>query len=129
MSLSKRNKRIVLGLILILIGGYSMYRYAYKPHKTIDDIELKFSGNATDFLNKIKENNAVFNDAVVQIKGKVTSIEVQGINVNNAIFCQMDEITSLSGLKVGQEIEIKGRMIGYDDLLEETKLDKTVIIR
>lgn len=106
-----------------------MYKYTYKPHKTIDDIELKFSGNATDFLTKIKENNAVFNDAVVQIKGKVTSIEVQGINVNNAIFCQMDEITSLSGLKVGQEIEIKGRMIGYDDLLEETKLDKTVIIK
>jgi hypothetical protein len=41
----------------------------------------------------------------------------------------MDETTSLSGLKVGQEIEIKGRMIGYDDLLEEIKLDKTVIIK
>ena len=129
MSLSKRNKGILLGLILIIIGGYSMYKYTYKPHKTIDDIELKFSGDATDFLIKIKENNAFFNDAAVQIKGKVTSIEVQGINLNNAIFCQMDETTSLSGLKVGQEIEIKGRMIGYDDLLEETKLDKTVIIK
>jgi hypothetical protein len=129
MNLSKRNKGILIGLVSIMIGGYSMYKYTYKPHKTIDDIELKFSGNAADFLTKIKENNIVFNDAVVQIKGKVTSIDAQGINLNNAIFCQMDATISLSELKVGQEIEVKGRMIGYDDLLEETKLDKTIIIK
>ncbi len=129
MSLSKRNKGILIGLILIMIGGYSMYKYTYKPHKTIDDIELKFAGNAADFLTKIKENNIVFNDAVVQIKGEVTSINVQGINLNNAIYCQMDATISLSELKVGQEIEVKGRVIGYDDLLEETKLDKTIIIK
>ena len=60
MSLSKRNKGILLGLILIIIGGYSMCKYTYKPHKTIDDIELKFSGDATDFLNKIKEKKHYF---------------------------------------------------------------------
>ena len=129
MSLSKKSKRILLGLIIILVGAYAMYKYTYKPHKTIDDIELKFSGNADDFLTKIQENSTIFNDAVVQVKGKVTSIESQGIHLNNSIFCQMDESVSLSELKVGQEIEVKGRMIGYDDLLEETKLDKTIIIK
>lgn len=129
MSLSKRSKKLLLGLLIVLIGAYAMYKYTYKPHKTIDDIELKFSGNADDFLSKIKQDAAVFNDAVVQIKGKITSVDGHAINLNNSIFCQMDESTSLTELKIGQEIEVKGRMIGYDDLLEETKLDKTVIIK
>ncbi len=129
MSLSKKSKKILLGLLIVLVGAYAVYKYTYKPHKTIDDIELKFSGNADDFLIKIKEDGAVFNDAVVQIKGKITSIDGQAINLSNAIFCQMDSIVSLSELKVGQTIEVKGRMIGYDDLLEETKLDKTIIIK
>jgi hypothetical protein len=129
MSLSKKSKTLLLGLLIIVIATYSVYKYTYKPHKTIDDIELKFSGNATDFLSKIKEDNTVFNDAVVQIKGEITSIDGQAINLKNAIFCQMDSIVSLSELKVGQKVEVKGRMIGYDDLLEETKLDKTIIIK
>ena len=37
-------------------------------------------------------------------------------------------IEDLTELNIKQEVSIKGRIIGYDDLLEELKLDKTIII-
>ena len=38
MNWLKRNKFLVV-LFILLIGGYSAYKYAYKPHKTIEELK------------------------------------------------------------------------------------------
>ena len=45
------------------------------------------------------------------------------MTLNEVIFCQfIDSIDS--DFKPGMSITVKGRMIGYDDLLEQVKLDQ-----
>ena len=47
--------------------------------------------------------------------------------IDNSTYCQLKDKTALGTIKEGESIAIKGRMIGYDDLLEEVKLDQTII--
>lgn len=131
MSLSKKSK-ILIGLVLIIaIGGYFGYSYAYKPHTAITDMEVAFTGNASDFLEKIKENPESWTqgEKVVELIGEITAKDEKGISLNESIYFQLAEGTSTEALAEGQKIKIIGRIIGYDDLLEELKLDKAIIVK
>lgn len=131
MSLSKRSK-ILIGLVLIIaIGGYFGYRYMYKPHTAITDMEVAFEGNAMDFLEKIKEDPESWmkGEKVIKLTGVITAKDEKGISLNESIYFQLAEDTSTAELVENQKIKIMGRIIGYDDLMEELKLDKAIIVK
>lgn len=127
MSLSKRSKLLFIVLILLIIGGYASYSYIYKSHPTIEELEVKFSGTSKEFLEKVKTDTTVWQDVIVELSGVVTAKDEQGIMIDNSTYCQLKDKTALGTIKEGESIAIKGRMIGYDDLLEEVKLDQTII--
>ncbi|WP_460219263.1 hypothetical protein [Psychroserpens sp. MEBiC05023] len=129
MSLSKRTKIALFILATALTGAYIAYKYAYKAHKTIDELEIKFSGTAEAFSNKVQQDALIWQDVVVELEGDVTSIDEKGFTLNNNIYCQLNESFSTSDITEKQIIKIKGRMIGYDDLLEELKIDQVKIIK
>lgn len=130
MSLSKKSK-IFLGIIIIgLIGAYVGYSYAYQPHTAISDMEVAFTGKADKFLEMIKSNPESWTqgEQVVALTGEITAKDEKGISINESIYVQLATGTSTEELSTGQKIHFKGRIIGYDDLLEELKLDKAIII-
>ena len=129
MSLSRKSKIALLILAIVLIGGYSAYKYAYKAHKIIDEFEVKFSGTAKAFSDKVQQDALTWQDVVVEIEGDVTSVDDKGFMLNSNVYCQLDENFSVTNIEEGQHLKIKGRMIGYDDLLEELKLDQAKIIK
>jgi hypothetical protein len=127
MNLSKKNKWILNILVLSCIAFYAVYRYAYKPHKTIEKLEIEYTGTSLDFIEKVKEDTSIWNNKIVLLSGIITSKEDKGITLNNGIYCQFREVINSSKLKEGSPISLKGRVIGYDDLLEELKLDQCII--
>lgn len=127
MSLSKKTKIIIIILITFAFAGYGVYNYTYKAHKTVDELELKFSGTSEVFLEKIKTNANHWHDVVVQLNGTITAKDDKGITLNHSIYCQLEKPVLIPTLKIEQKVTIKGRMIGYDDLLEEVKIDQTII--
>jgi len=128
MSLLKKNKFILIFLFFILVlGGYSAYKYTYKPHPSLADKTVAFSGSAEDFLEKVKTDDVKWQDVVVELTGIITQIDIKGITLNNNIYCQLEHSKAITTLQKGKIITIKARMIGYDDLLEEIKLDQTII--
>lgn len=127
MSLSRKNKIFLwlfLGLIVIV---YSLYRYAYQPHTTIENFKTEFIGTANDFLVKVQENDSIWQNKAVVLSGKITAADSRGITLNSYIYCQFRDTIALVSLQNNQTIRIKGRVIGYDDLLEELKLDQCII--
>jgi len=128
MSLSKKIK-IAIGVIaFVLISAYIVKSVIYKPHALIEQQESVYKGEALGFLESIKVDASQWQDKIVELSGKITSKDDQGIMLNNAIYCQLNTVEDLVLLSEGEEVSIKGRIIGYDDLLEELKLDKTIII-
>lgn len=114
-------------LLILLIGAYGVYQYAYQSHPTIESLATNFKGISDDFKIKIQENSEAWQNKIVELTGKVTSKDSKGITLSESIYCQFrDPLQSLKGT-LNSEITIKGRVIGYDDLLEELKLDQCII--
>lgn len=129
MSWSKKSK-IAVGVILVLaLGSLIAYKVAYKPHKTVSDLKVAFSGTAETFFNTIKNGDTILKDAAIQLTGKVTNSDEKGITLNNTIYCLLEDGIKHSTISKGKKVTIKARYMGYDDLLEEIKLDKTIILK
>lgn len=126
MNWLKRNK-ILLTLLIVFFGAYSTYKYVYRPHKNIEKLATNFTGNCNEFLSKIKEDTNIWNSKIVELSGKVTSIDKNGITLNKQIYCLFKEPLKTARLKKNQTIKIKGRVIGYDDLLDELKLEQCIL--
>ena len=125
MNFLKKNKWL---LVVLLIGfsAYTAYKYAYKAHKTTEELNAVFVGNSDDFLSKVKEDFNAWNAKTVELTGEITAIDTEGISLNNQIYCQFNNI-KITSLKIGQKITLKGIVIGYDDLLEELKLNNCIL--
>ncbi|MDY8137983.1 hypothetical protein [Aquimarina sp. 2201CG5-10] len=129
MNLQKKARIVALLLIAIPITGIILYKIIYKPHVTIEEEKLKFIGVSDDLIKKVQSDAISWNGAIIQISGKISSKDNKGIALNANIYCQLKYENELLNLQEGQPVIIKGRIIGYDDLLEELKLDKSIIIK
>ncbi|MEM6684733.1 MAG: hypothetical protein AAF617_02965 [Bacteroidota bacterium] len=132
MSLSKKSKILLISLAVLVVAAVGGYFYIYKSHKTLDDMELVYTGSAEEFKSKMDTNADTWTkagDKVIDLTGVITAKDVKGISVNGDFYFQLAEGTKTNDLAENQKIRIKGRIIGYDDLLGELKLDKAIILK
>lgn len=125
------KKKLLIFLIVFIVGSFLLYNYIYKDHRDIasekESFALSVSDLKVDFSNNDSLANAKYLDKVIIIYGKITSIDLPSKNivVEESLSATLKE--QLSGLKIGDSIQLKGRFIGYDDLLEEFKMDECSI--
>ena len=127
MSLSKKSKIIIGVIITIIISVGLIYQYTMRPPAQIEDRAVDFTGTSQELFMKIQENATAWQDKVVIISGKITSLDEKGFTISSNTYCQVKNASSLSLLSNDQVVYMKGRVIGYDDLLEELKLDQCII--
>jgi hypothetical protein len=128
MNFRPKSKFIILLSVVISIIAFPTYKYIYKPHETIENRKADYKGKANSFLSKIT-NDGVTNwlNKTIELNGEITSLDSKGILFNNNIYCQLKESSEIKFLQKNQSITIKGIVIGYDDLLEELKLNQCII--
>ena len=68
-----------------------------------------------------------WHNKIIQITGTITAIQEEGILLNQDIYCQFDD--KLINAAENEVITLKGRVIGFDELLEEIKLNQCIIIQ
>jgi len=129
MRLYESNKKIVnIFLILILIISF-FYFFAYQ-NKHTDWVNLKpeISLSAKELLERFQseDNNELIN-MVVQISGSVSSIDDSLFLLDKVVVCKPAPNTTVNFNKK-DSINIKGRCIGYDNLLMEVRLDNVVLL-
>ena len=130
MTLSRKIKISLFVLIIIgAVVALVIDKVVYKSHAEMEDLQTQFSGNSTDFLKKVNINYQKWQNTIVQLDGIISSIDQKGISLNDhKIYCHFSQKINTETLIKGTSITIRGRVIGYDDLLEELKLDKTIIV-
>jgi len=128
MKKSKLIITIVLFVLSISLGWYINSLLTTKPQKAID-IKPKFHGTAEAFSSLVDKDMAVWLQEVIEIQGNITSIEKDGVILNNHIYCQFDNPEKHKNLKENMLVSIKGKMIGFDELLMEIKLNQCIIIK
>lgn len=127
MRLSKKSK-ILLGILVVgIIAATAVYFYAMQPPAKIESKKVDFTGSSDSFLSEVQKDFALWQDKVVLLTGTITTADENGIVLSNQIYCQFREDVNKTDIQPSQEIKLKGRVIGYDDLLEELKLDQCII--
>ena len=126
MNSLKRNNTIVIVLILG-IGLWTSYQYVFAKPLTMDKISAEYQGEAVDFKRLIQTDFTQWHNKVIQITGTITGIQEEGILLNQDIYCQFND--KLISAAKNAAITVKGRVIGFDELLEEIKLSQCIIIQ
>ena len=125
------KKKFLIVLVLVLVIAIAGYNYVYKSHRDISKETAAYSVSAIELVHQFQENANQFQDKylnqTIDIKGKITLIDGLTVTLNQTIFCTMNTDFNSRSYTTGSEVTVKGRFIGYDDLLEEIKLDQCSI--
>lgn len=123
------KKKIVflIVMLVLVVGAYTVYKYLYKDHRNITK-EVAVVETSATILQEQFQNNAAdaFLNKTLIVIGLVTQIEDKSVTIDNKVYCSFKN--ELKGIQVGDEVHLKGRCIGYDDLFEVVKLDQSTII-
>tara|TARA_R110001583_G_scaffold412_4_gene3860 strand:- start:2372 stop:2776 length:405 start_codon:yes stop_codon:yes gene_type:complete len=124
-------KRIFLSILLIIIIGLLTYNYVYKKQRNIKNESPSFVINAIDLINEfaldLDNSSKKYLDKTLQITGIVTLVENSSIEINKKITCYFNDTIARHHLQ-NKKITLKGRCIGFDELLEEIKIDQCTLI-
>ncbi len=130
-SIMKKKLLILISIIAVVAIG--AYFYAYQGHRDIKTESADFTVTISDLQKEFTENDSLANrkyaDKTIQISGKITAIDVpnKGIVIDEKLFGTFDAKIP-NDLSVGKQVKVKGRFLGYDELLEEFKIDQISIV-
>ena len=119
-----RKWLILIFIILLVIVGYN---YVYQDHRNIEKEAAAVTISSILISNEFAQNpnkaNKKYLNNTVEIFGLVTESNKNYITLNSKVFCQFEKEFNKS-FSINSTLKIKGRVIGYDDLLEQVKLDQ-----
>ena len=112
---------------------YAGYQYLYQGHKDISnatvDYMLKEKELKNSFETNQKEAAAIYANKVVKIEGRVLSVNNTTLTLDGVSVSLLKAYTKeQSKIFINTIQVIKGRCIGYDDLLEEVRIDQASIV-
>jgi hypothetical protein len=126
-------KKILIVIPLFLITGISIYLYSYRGHRNI-------ASETADYTVTVKglEKEFTFNDSLATVKYQDKTIEViaivtavepagKGIVIGEKIFVTFKDSLP-KDIAIGRMLKIKGRFLGYDELLQEFKIDQSSLV-
>ena len=125
-----RKKIAIISIALGLIG-FSGYQYVmHGGARDLSTEETAFMVTATaittEFSTNLESSNKKYLEKPVAISGKVTAVTGTQITLDNTVICSLKK--QETSIKNNQSISIKGRVVGYDDLMGEVKIDQCFII-
>jgi len=127
MTRAEMNWKIVRSIIpIIVLAVFVYYTQSLKPDYTSKEPILTTDANELVWRFQMNEGTELLNQ-VVQVNGKVTGIDSLLVILDHQVICVPDPSAGLVPA-IGESITVKGRCIGYDDLLKELRLDHVVRI-
>jgi len=125
-------RKLIWILLAIVIVGAAIYFYVFhKPHRDLAGEEAAASLSAeelhTAFTSNASEAQVSYLDKVVEVEGQFTELSDSIAVLYPGIACTMIKPENLP--QTGTEVSVKGRVVGYDDLFEEVKLDYCTVVK
>ena len=122
-----QNKLIVI--FILIIGSIIAYSYMYPNHRSISKEAVSFAVKADyiheEFIQNSAQAEQKYLDQTLLVSGLVTAIDSKSLTIENKVYAQFETLNS--DLNFNDSVSVKGRCIGFDDLLEEIKLDQCTI--
>ena len=125
------KKYLPLIFILLMIVVYAVWN---KPHKNYSNTKPKITIDSSNFINEFKANSTLatekYLNQIILVNGNITDKLTKSVVLDNGIVCTLDSssLKALGLIQINDEVSIKGRFVGFDDLFEEIRLDHCFIM-
>jgi len=125
--MNRKFRIIVFSIVAIGITGFTGYNYVmYGGARNLSSEETAFTVSsksiANEFASNIEMSNKKYLEKAIAIKGTITKITGTEVIIDNSIICNLKDFDS--SIMKNQVVTLKGRVVGYDDLMGELKLDQ-----
>ena len=133
MKMQKYLTIAFVALIIITFASFFMYSYMYKPHRNVVEEQTVAVLSAIELQNRFADANGSlesFADKIIEVNGFISNVEQQRtIIVDDKVQIDFDGSSEIEATLIkGNMIRVKGRCVGYDDLLEIVKIDQAILI-
>ena len=131
----KKKKIIILvSLLSFLAVSTTIYFIWNKPHKNYFSAPVDISIEGTKlneyYQNDLTDANLKFLDKILLVSGPITKLNSNLVIIGGNIVCSLDSSHVLDpSIKLYDEISVRGRCIGYDDLFGEVRIDHCFIMQ
>lgn len=116
---------------LCLFGVLFFVFLINKPHRDISNEPTVFQLDSHALLSNFMEDEAEasiqYLDQTIEVYGRVTEINMNFLTLDDKIYCKFDDNTPKISLNTN--LKVKGRCIGFDELLELIKLDQCTLTK
>ena len=129
--MNKKKKVILITVLMVGIFGISSYYYVmYGGARNLSTEETAFTVSSKSIVNEfdsnIEKSNKKYLEKAIAIKGTITEITGKEVIIDHLIVCNLKDLDT--SIKKNQVVTLKGRVVGYDDLMGELKLDQCFVI-
>lgn len=127
-----KTKKIIF--LSFLVALFVSVLYNFIMHGSERNVATEKSVFTTDsnkivseFITDVNSANAKYLEKAIEIEGKISFIKGNEIVLDNTVLCTLIKKEIL--FKKGSQIKIKGRVVGFDDLISELKIDNCSVIK
>ncbi len=129
--MSKKVKIIGILLLVVLLVAISINYVFHGGARDLATEQTEFNVSSKDiileFASNITTATKKYSDKAISISGKVTAVSDSVVTIDHTIICNFKSPDT--SIKNDQLISVKGRLVGFDDLMGELKLDQCSIIK
>ena len=127
------NKKIGYGILILLVAAIAIYRYTYQDHRDISSEKATYVVSIPELKKEFASNDSLafakYQDQTIELTAKITAVDLENkaAVLDNSVFATFNDSLP-KDIVSGKTQKIKGRFLGYDELLEEFKMDQSSII-
>ncbi|MGQ7946018.1 hypothetical protein [Flavobacterium sp. WC2509] len=125
-------KKILLGISFSVAIASPIYLYTYKAHRDISletvDYVVTISGLEREFTTNDSLAYVKYQDKTIELTATISAVDVasKGIVLGEKVFATFKDSLP-KNITSGKKLKIKGRFLGYDELLGEFKMDQSSV--
>jgi hypothetical protein len=129
--MTKKTKLVlasILSLGLVLFVSYKIMLTS--GARDLETEKTEFTVSTKEIVNEFATDTSAttkYLNKAIEIKGVVTQIEDKQLILDGVVICVMKN--AVTPENKDKKITVKGRFLGYDDLMGELKLDECSIIK
>lgn len=129
--MKRKKTAFVIATLLIItsVGIYFYYGFLFKEARNIESEVPDFNIAAIKLLQDYNTNpekaDSLYLNKTIEITGKVTQETDSVVILENNLFCLFTKKTK--DKLINNNVTVKGKCIGYDELFQEVKLDQCTI--
>ncbi len=128
------NKKTVIPISIVLVVAFSIYYYINRDHRNIDTENAAYSLEIAVLQQEFAFNDSLalnkYQDQTIELIAQVTTVDTEnkGVVLDKIVFATFNDSLP-KDILLGKVYKVKGRFLGYDELLDEFKMDQSSIVK